>query len=334
MTGFIHNITFANPCLLLLLLTIPLLVGWYIYRGKKLHPTLSFPQTGYFSKLPHTPRQRFRHIPFILRILSLIFIIIALARPQSSISRQDVSIEGIDITIALDISSSMLAEDFSPNRLEAAKIVASEFVEGRPNDRIGLVAFSGEAFTQCPLTTDKTVLLELFRELKSGMIEDGTAIGDGLATAINRLRESTTVSKVIILLTDGENNRGNIDPISAAEIAKKYGIRIYTIGVGSRGMAPYPFQTPYGIQYQNVEVKIDENLLQQIAQMTGGKYFRATNNATLREIYHEIDQMEKSKIDVSEFHKKTDEFRPFVLVAIILLIIEFILSHTFLRVYP
>ncbi len=334
MTGFIHNITFAHPWLLLLLFIVPLLVVWYIYRGKKLHPTLSFPQTRYFSQLPRTPRQSFRHLPFILRILAIILIIIGLARPQSSISRQDVSIEGIDIAIALDISSSMLAEDFSPNRLEAAKIVASEFVEGRPNDRIGLVAFSGEAFTQCPLTTDKTVLLELFRELKSGMIEDGTAIGDGLATAINRLRESSAVSKVIILLTDGENNRGNIDPLSASEIAKKFGIRIYTIGVGSRGMAPYPFETPYGIQYQNVEVKIDETLLQQIAQMTGGKYFRATNNATLREIYHEIDQMEKSKIDVSEFHKKTDEFRPFILVAIILLITEFIVSHTLLRVYP
>ncbi|MDK2908460.1 MAG: Ca-activated chloride channel [Bacteroidales bacterium] len=322
------HITFQHPWILLLLLLIPLLVAWYVLKGNRRYPSLHFSMTHVLEQQPKTWKVRLRHLVFALRMLALAFIIVALARPQSSISRQDVTVEGIDIVITLDISSSMLAEDFQPNRLEAAKNIASDFVNGRPNDRIGLVAFSGEAFTQCPLTTDKNILTELFSQLKSGMIEDGTAIGDGLTTAVNRLRESDAISKVIILLTDGENNRGNIDPLTAGEIAKKMGVRVYTIGVGTRGMAPYPFKTPFGTQYQNVEVKIDEKLLQEIARMTGGQYFRATSNSTLRDIYSQIDQLEKSRIDVSEFHNRIDEFRPLVVIALLLLIFEMLLSLT------
>jgi len=228
----------------------------------------------------------------------------------------------------------MLAEDFNPNRLEAAKKVAEDFVAGRPNDRVGLVIFSGETFTQCPLTTDHSVLLNLFKDVKSGMIEDGTAIGDGLATAVNRLKESKAISKVIILLTDGENNMGALDPISAAEIAELYGIRVYTIGVGTLGTAPYPVQTPFGKQYQNIEVKIDEPMLNDIASMTDGKYFRATDNKKLEEIYHEIDELEKSKIDVTEFRKKNEEFLPLVLVAALLFLLELFLRNTVFRTVP
>ena len=328
------HITLLHPWILLLLLLIPALVAWYVLKGNRRYPSLRFSMTHVLEQQAPTWKVRMRHLLFALRMLALAFIILALARPQSSISRQDVSVEGIDIVIALDISSSMLAEDFQPNRLEAAKSIASDFVNGRPNDRIGLVAFSGEAFTQCPLTTDKNILTELFRQLKSGMIEDGTAIGDGLATAVNRLRESDAISKVIILLTDGENNRGNIDPLTAGEIAKKMGVRVYTIGVGTHGMAPYPFKTPFGTQYQNIEVKIDEKLLQDIAQMTGGKYFRATNNTTLRDIYAQIDKLEKSRIDVSEFHNRIDEFRPLIIIALLLLIIEMLLSFTLFRHQP
>ena len=334
MIAFFSNITFVHPWVLLFWVLIPALIAWYVFRGGKRNPSLTLPEAAFFTDLKPTFRQMFRHMTFGVRMMAVALIILALARPQSSTSRQDVTVEGIDIVIALDISSSMLAEDFSPNRLEAAKSIASDFSEGRPSDRIGLVAFAGEAFTQCPLTSDKTVLLNLFRDLKDGMIEDGAAIGDGLATALNRLRESTAVSKVIILLTDGENNRGNIDPLSAGEIAQKYGVRVYTIGVGTRGMAPYPFKTPFGTQYQNVEVKIDEDLLKQIAGMTGGQYFRAENNAGLEQIYSEIDQMEKTRIDVTEFHNKSEEFRPFVLLAIFLLMLELVMAYTLFRTYP
>jgi Ca-activated chloride channel family protein len=228
----------------------------------------------------------------------------------------------------------MLAMDFKPDRLEAAKDLAIEFIDGRPNDRIGLVIFSGETFTQCPLTTDHAVLKNLFRDIHSGMIEDGTALGDGLATAVNRLRGSKAVSKVIILLTDGVNNMGSLDPRSAAEIAKLYGIRIYTIGIGTMGQAPYPVQTPFGMQTQMMEVKIDEPLLMEIAKGTDGKYFRATNNAKLRAIYQEIDKMEKSKIDVTEFRKKKEEFLPLVLLAFIIIGFEMLLRYLYLKNIP
>ncbi len=234
----------------------------------------------------------------------------------------------------MDVSSSMLAQDLRPDRLEAAKDVASEFIGGRPDDRIGLVIFSGESFTQSPLTSDHSMIRNLFKDIKSGMIEDGTAIGDGLATSINRLKESDAISKVIILITDGVNNSGSIDPLSAAEIAKMYGIRIYTIGVGTMGVAPYPVQTPFGIQYQNMEVKIDEEILEQVAEVTGGQYFRATSNRKLKEIYAEIDQLEKSKIDVTEFSRKHEEFLPLALLALAFFVMEILLRNTLFRTTP
>lgn len=323
MIAYFDRISFAHPWVFLFMLIIPVLVFWYIKRHNKVNASVSFSDLGALRGIPSTWRIRWRHLLFVLRMVVTALLIVALARPQSSTSRQDVTVEGIDIVTALDISSSMLAEDFTPNRLEAAKSVAEEFIKGRPGDRIGLVVFAGEAFTQCPLTTDHAVLQSLFEKIESGLIEDGTAIGDGLATAVNRLQESEAVSKVIILLTDGENNQGNIDPIMAAEIAKTFGIRVYTIGVGSEGMAPYPVNTPFGKQYQNMEVKIDEKLLNQMAETTGGRYFRATDNQSLKEIYSEIDKMEKSRIDVTEFRKKHEEFLLFALLAMIFLIIEF-----------
>jgi Ca-activated chloride channel family protein len=279
-------------------------------------------------------RQRLLFLPFLLRMMAIALIILALARPQSSSSGQNITTEGIDIMMSIDISASMLAEDLKPNRLKAAKSVAETFIDARPNDRIGLVVFSGESFTQCPLTTDHSVIKNLFRGIESGMLADGTAIGEGLATAVNRIRTSKAKSKVIILLTDGVNNVGSIAPVTAGEIARTFGIRVYTIGVGTKGLAPYPFNTPFGIQYQNVEVQIDETVLKQIASDTGGKYFRATNTAQLKEIYSDIDKLEKTRIDVTEFRKKTEEFYPIVLVALILLVLDFTLRFTVLKTLP
>jgi len=258
-------------------------------------------------------------------------LIIVLARPQSTDKFQDVSTEGIDIMLALDISGSMLARDFKPDRLEASKDVATEFISGRPYDRIGLVVFSGESFTQCPLTTDHAVLINLLREIQSGMIEDGTAIGMGLANAVNRIKDSEAKSKVIILLTDGINNRGEIAPATAAGIAKTFGIRVYTIGVGTMGTAPYPVQTPYGTQYQNMPVEIDEAILKEIAQTTGGKYFRATDNDKLVQVYSEIDKLEKSKIDVRQFTRKEEKYLIPAIIAFFILVIELLVRYTFLR---
>ncbi len=329
-----ENIEFAHPFYFYALILIPLLGIWYYFRYKKLHANIQVSSLSLFQLQKAGWKVYARHLPFVLRMLALSALIIALARPQSSTSRQDVSVEGIDIVTALDISSSMLAEDFKPNRLEAAKNVVVDFIKGRPNDRVGLVVFSGETFTQCPLTTDHTVVRNMFRDIKSGMIEDGTAIGDGLATAINRLKNSAAISKVVILLTDGENNAGAIDPVSAAEIAKKFGIRVYTIGVGREGTAPYPFDTHFGKQYQNVEVKIDEELLTEVANITDGKYFRATDNRKLEDIYQEIDKLEKSKIDVTEFQKKTEEYLPLILLALGFILLEFLLKNTVLRTLP
>ena len=327
----LKNIEFANPEYLYLLLIVPLLVVWFWFNRTRSNADLQFSATAVFENYRKSLKNYLFYSLPVLRILAIAFLIIALARPQSSSSSQNVSIEGIDMVMALDVSGSMLAQDLKPDRLEAAKTVASDFFDGRPDDRIGLVIFSGETFTQCPLTTDHSVIKNLFKDIKSGMIEDGTAIGDGLATAVNRLKESKAISKVIILLTDGVNNAGSVDPLSAAEIAKLYGIRIYTIGVGTVGMAPYPVQTPYGVQYQQVEVKIDEELLKKVTAMTDGKYFRATSNEKLKEIYAEIDQMEKSKIDVTEFRRKTEEFLPLALVAFLLFTLEIILRKTIFK---
>ena len=273
-----------------------------------------------------------RHIVFFTKTLAISLLIIAFARPQSTSSWQNAITEGIDIILAMDISGSMLAQDLTPNRLEASKKVAMDFISGRPNDRIGLVIFSGESFTQCPLTTDHKVLKGLFNDVKSGMIDDGTAIGMGLATSINRLKDSKSKSKVIILLTDGVNNQGSIAPMTAAEIAQEFKMRVYTLGVGTKGYAPYPFNTPFGnIVYQDVEVKIDEKTLQDIANATNGKYFRATSNKALQEIYKEIDKLERSKIEIKEFHKKKEEFLPFAALGMIFLILSFILNNTLFK---
>ncbi|GHV43651.1 aerotolerance protein BatA [Bacteroidia bacterium] len=257
-----------------------------------------------------------------------------MARPQSSLRGNEENIEGVDIMLAIDVSSSMLAEDFSPNRLEAAKKVATDFVSGRTSDRIGIVVFSGESFTQCPLTIDHNILKTQIDAIKSGMLEDGTAIGEGLATAINRLKSSSAISKTIILLTDGVNNRGSIDPISASELAKTFGIRVYTIGVGTRGMAPYPVQTPFGKQYIQEEVQIDEDMLKQAADNTGAKYFRATNKNSLQNIFQEIDKMEKSKIEVTAYERKSEEFALFLWFALGIFVVELLLRLTAFRSIP
>jgi len=328
-----NNYNFINPEFLYLLV-IPLsYIIWLSLRKRNLSSEIIFSNTQSIKQLK-TLKIKLRNLPIILKLISCCLLIFALARPQSSINWEESTTEGIDIVLSMDISGSMLAEDLKPNRLEASKDVAVDFISKRINDRIGLVIFSGESFTQCPLTTDHNVLTNLFKDVKSGMVEDGTAIGMGLATAVNRLKDSKAISKVIILLTDGVNNKGVVAPFTAAEIAKKFGIRVYTIGVGTEGFAPYPFQTPFGIQYQDVEVQIDEKTLQDIASVTDGKYFRATNNSKLKEIYKDIDKLEKSKIEVTEFHKRSEEFLRFALPALFLLLFGFILEISYLKQIP
>jgi Ca-activated chloride channel homolog len=324
----------ANPSYLYLLLLIVPAVVWYILKRKKRYATLQVSNSYSFEGLKHSWKDHLEHLPFFLKMVAFVLIVVVLARPQSSNSWQNVSTEGINIVIAVDISSSMLAEDLKPNRLEAAKNVASAFISGRPNDNIGLVVFSAESFTQCPLTTDHAVLLNLFGSIKSGMIEDGTAIGLGLANAVNRIKDSQAKSKVIILLTDGSNNRGDIDPITAAQIAKTFGIRVYTIGIGTNGMAPYPFQTANGVQYENIQVDMDEAPLRQIARITGGEYYRATNTNKLKGIYKEIDKLEKTKMRVHEYSKKNEGYRDFALAALLFLLMEVLLKNTVLRRLP
>lgn len=286
-------------------------------------------------RVPRSIKYYLRHLPIVLRSLAVVLIAVALARPQSAQHNSNSTTEGIDIVMSLDVSGSMLARDFTPDRLGAAKEVASNFIMDRPNDRIGLVVFAGESFTQCPLTTDKRSLLNLLGSVKSGMIDDGTAIGNGLATAVNRLRESKAKSKVIILLTDGINNSGQIAPLTAAEIAKSYGIRVYTVGVGTMGMAPYPVIDMWGhLSFQPMKVEIDEKMLSQIAQMTGGKYFRATDNRRLKDVYDEINQLERSKVEVENFTRYQERFTLFVVLALILLVGEFALRQTWLRRLP
>ena len=274
---------FANPEYFWLLVLLVPMILWYVLREKKSYADLQFSSLRAFKGIRHTGKIWMRHLLFVLQVLAIFFLVVALARPQSSNNWQTYTSEGIDIVLALDISGSMLARDFTPDRLEAAKEVATKFILERPQDKIGLVIFAGESFTQCPLTTDQAVLVNLMREVQSGMIEDGTAIGLGLANAVNRLKDSPAKSKVVILLTDGVNNRGAIAPLTAAELAKAYGIRVYTIGVGTYGEAPYPVQTPFGVELRNVPVEIDEEVLQQIAHLTDGKYFRATDNNKLKQ---------------------------------------------------
>lgn len=329
-----EGLTFKNPELFYLLLVIIPIAAWYIFRQKRNTASIQVSSTASVFKAPKTIRHYLRHLIFICQIIAIAFFVVVLARPQSSSNWENVTTEGIDIIISLDISSSMLARDFSPDRLEAAKNVAMEFISGREYDRMGLVVFAGEAFTQCPLTTDRAVLLNLFKDIQSGLIEDGTAIGNGLATAVTRLKDSEAVSRVVILLTDGENNRGEIAPMTAAEIAKTFGIRVYTVGVGTVGTAPYPVQTPFGVELRDMEVKIDEDLLTQIANITGGQYFRATSNKKLEEIYKEIDKLEKSKIDVQQYSRKSEEFLPFALLGALFLIAALFLRTTIFRSIP
>lgn len=328
----LDGIEFANPEVFWLFLAIPFLIAWYIFQINRSKPVVRHSNTSLLETGKTDMVVWMRHFPVLTRSAALVFLLIALARPQSSLSWEDVVTEGIDIVIALDISGSMLAEDLKPNRLQAAKNVAMDFIGGRPNDRIGLVVYSGESFTQCPLTIDHDILKNLFGEIRNGMIEDGTAIGDGLANAVNRLRESDTKSKVVILLTDGQQTAGSIPPITAAEIAKQFNVRVYTIGVGTIGTAPYPFKTPFGTtQYQSIPVKIDEKTLKSIAEITGGAYFRAINNEKLVEIYNEIDQLEKTKIEVTQYRKKTERFLPWALMGMIFIVLEFVLKNSIYR---
>lgn len=330
------KITFAHPYLLLLLLVIPLLIVWYVLRYRKQKPALQFSNISLFKGIHKTFRQRAYPLLFALRMVAVGAIIVALARPQSKLSRQEMKVEGIDIVLAMDVSGSMLAEDFKPNRLEAAKKVAADFIDGRRNDRMGLVVFSGEAFTQVPLTIDHSVLLSQLHAIKSGMIKDGTALGDGLATAINRIKDSEAKSKVIILLTDGVNNQGAVDPQSAAEIAALYHIRLYTIGVGTHGLAPYPFRDQFGrTRYQNIPVELDEQLLTNMAKSTAdGQYFRATNKSSLQKIFKQIDEMEKSKIDVTQYAQTKDEYLGWLILAAAALLLEIILGLFYFRSTP
>jgi len=324
---------FAQPLFFALLALIPLLVYWYINPPLRLQGTMIVSSIKSFGS-GKSWKTVLRHALFVLRVLAIISIILALARPQTGSEQQITTGEGIDIVLCLDISGSMLAQDFTPNRMEAAKQVAAEFIDRRPTDRIGLVIFAGESFTMCPLTTDHAVLKNQLYNVQSGLLEDGTAIGSGLATGVERLRSSQSKSKVIILLTDGEDNGGRLDPNTAKEIAKSFGVRVYTVGMGTEGFAPVPVQTATGIIMQREKVSIDEKLLTQIADETGGKYFRAKDNESLSGIYKEIDQMEKSKFEVKTYTHFTEKFLPFVIAAVAFVLLEWILRLTLFRKFP
>jgi Ca-activated chloride channel family protein len=327
---FFQNIQFANHYYFLLLLVIIPVIAWKYFFRKKMQAALTVPTVVAIEKIRKTWKVRLRWVPVCLLLLAYVAFIVALARPQSSFRLSDVEVEGVDIVLALDISGSMRAMDFRPNRMEACKKVAEEFILGRPTDRIGLVVYAGEAYTQCPVTSDHSTLLGLLKKVKFDIIEDGTAIGDGLGTAINRLRESEAKSKIIILLSDGVNNSGYLDPYSSAEIAKNMNIKVYTIGAGTNGQAPFP--TPHGNVMMNTE--IDERLLQAIAQETGGKYFRATNNDKLKAVYEEIDKMEKTILNETIYENKADAFFPFLFIGVILLVIYLFLRYTVFRTNP
>ena len=326
--------TFHNPEYLFLFLLLVPIVFWYIWEMHKSDASLQISSHRNLMFFPKSKKIKLRHVPFVFRTIAIALIIVALARPQASNSWRTQNTEGIDIMMALDLSGTMLAEDLKPNRLEAAKSVATEFILSRPNDNIGLVVFARESFTQCPLTTDHAVLINLFNGVKYGLIHDGTAIGLGLANAINRIKDGKAKSKIIILLTDGSNNCGDIAPITAAEIAKTFGIRIYTIGVGTKGIVNIPVPTPMGVQYQQMQSDFDSKSLQDIANLTGGKYYNATDNSKLRHIYQSIDQLEKTKISVREFNKKDEQFYVFAILALIILSLEILIRNTILRRIP
>ena len=330
---------FANKEYLFLLLLLVPYILWYLMYRKKTEPTMRMSDTKAYRFAPRSWKVTLMPLQLILRIAVFVLLVLILARPQTHNSWNNKSVEGIDIMMAMDVSGSMLAEDLKPNRIEAAKQVAAEFIIGRPNDNIGLSIFAGEAFTQCPMTTDHASLLNMLQNVRTdiaarGLIEDGTAIGMGLANAVSRLKESKAKSKVVILLTDGSNNRGDISPMTAAEIAKSMGIRVYTIGVGTNKVAPYPMPVAGGVQYVNIPVEIDTKTLSEIAAATEGDFYRATNTKELRNIYKEIDQLEKSKLDVKKFSKRYEAYQPFALAAVIALLLELLLRITIFRRIP
>ena len=323
---------FEYPALLWLLVIPALMLVHYVYielSGRR--PHLRVPDVKFWKAGGRSVLGGIRHLPFLLRTIALVMIIIAIARPRSSTKMDKIDTEGIDIVLAMDVSTSMLARDFTPDRISAAKDIAIEFISQRPSDRMGIVVFAGESYTQCPLTTDRATLINLMKEIETGLIEDGTAIGNGLATAVARMQNSDAKSRVVILLTDGVNNSGEITPQTAADIAKTYGIRVYTIGVGANGTAPYPVMTPWGVQMQNVEVEIDENLLKNIAETTGGRYFRATDNTKLSEIYSEINKMEKARTTIDSFPIYKELFTGFALIALACLLLEVLISFILRR---
>lgn len=311
------------------------MVGGYIYRQRRGGATIRISTIGAMSEAPRTVRYWLRHVPFVLRCVAIALVIIALARPQDVEHHSQTTSEGIDIVLAIDVSGTMLARDLKPDRITVAREAAGNFIVDRRGDRIGIVVFAGEAYTQSPLTTDQTTLLTMLGQVESGLIEDGTAIGTGLATALNRLRESEAKSKVVILLTDGVNNRTTIAPLTAAEIAKKLGVKVYTIGIGTRGTAPYPVQDMWGnISYQQMPVEIDEQTLREIAEMTGGEYFRATDKGTLAEVYERINQLEKSEVEVTEFTTYDERFLVYLLAALAALVLEFVIGQLWLKRIP
>ena len=326
---------FEYPGLLWLLVVPALMVLHYIWlEVAQRHPHLRV-STAVPWLVRRTPFMAvLRHLPFVLRTFALMMIVIAIARPRSSEKVEKIDTEGIDIVLAMDVSTSMLARDLTPDRISASKDIAIEFISQRPSDRMGIVVFAGESFTQCPLTTDRATLINLMKEVQTDLIEDGTAIGNGLATAVARMKDSDAKSRVVILLTDGVNNRGEISPQMAAEIAKTYGVRVYTIGVGKEGMAPYPVVTPWGVEVQNVKVEIDEKLLSEIAESTGGRYFRATDNTKLAEIYGEINKMEKARTTVDSFPIYKELYSLYALLALIAILLELVLNWFVIRRLP
>jgi Ca-activated chloride channel family protein len=334
----LSNIIFADKWLLWFIPVVVLLSAvWWYFRQRKQYPTLTFSDTSAFKGYQNPLKGKLKKYSPILRVLSLVFLLIALARPQSSYDESKVTSEGIDIVLAMDLSGSMLSRDFKPNRIEAAKQTALDFIDGRPTDRIGLVVFAGESFTQCPVTIDHAILKNQLHAVKNGLLEDGTAIGMGLATALQRLKESESKSKVVILMTDGVNNRGIIDPGTAADIAQQMGVRVYTVGVGTNGMALTPVRpNPMTgeLEFDYAEVQIDEALLRDVSKKTGGQYYRATDNKKLKEIFEQIDKLEKTKINVSAFSHKTEKFQLFALIAALLLLLDWVLRYTLLRSIP
>jgi Ca-activated chloride channel homolog len=325
---------FHNPFFLYFLAVIPLLVVWYFIRNAKNKSFILVPGLQPFKNQTKPFRLYLLHGSFILKMLGVAALIIALARPQSMDEWSVSNTEGVDIVLCIDISGSMRAVDFKPDRLEAAKKIAADFINGRPNDQFAITLFSSESFTQCPLTIDRATLINLLNQVTFGMIEDGTAIGVGLATAINRLKESNAESKVVILLTDGVNNAGMIGPLTAAEIASRFGVRVYTIGIGTEGYAPFPVQTPFGTQYRDMKVEIDEEVLKELSALTGGRYFRAKNEKMLGEVFAEIDLLEKSILDVEEFTNRKEEYFPFLLAGLLLLGVDMFFRLTILRTLP